>query len=206
MKLREEAAHFDISLLDYCETSNHVHLLAFAEDTGQICQFMQRVEGQFAQSYNRRKKRRGAFWEDRFHSTTVEPGGHLEACMVYIALNMVRCGVVTHPREWPWCGYHELMGLRQRFRILDFEQTLALLGAVSAEEFRRNYEAMIQERIAKDQKKREPRWTEAIAVGSESFVREAASRVEHRQRLEIELNGENWVLKEPGVHYNAFPV
>jgi hypothetical protein len=22
-----------------------------------------------------------------------------------IELNMVRCGVVSHPREWPWVGY-----------------------------------------------------------------------------------------------------
>jgi hypothetical protein len=33
---------------------------------------MQKLEGELAQYYKRR--RRGAFWEDRFHSTMVEGG------------------------------------------------------------------------------------------------------------------------------------
>src|SRR3989304_5367205 len=97
------------------------------------------VDGEFAQDYNRRKRRTGAYWEDRFHSTIIEPGGHLEACLGYIALNMGGCGAVAPPREWPWCGYHELMGFRQRFRILDVERILRLLGGVPMEEFRRHY-------------------------------------------------------------------
>jgi hypothetical protein len=32
---------------------------------------MQKLEGDFAQYYNRRKRRRGAFWEDRFHATMI---------------------------------------------------------------------------------------------------------------------------------------
>jgi putative transposase len=183
MKLRQAVAQFELSLLDHCLTSNHVHLLACAEDPEQISGFMQMAAGECAQSYNRRKQRRGAYWEDRFHSTMIEPGGHLERCMVYIALNMVRCGVVSHPREWPWCRYQELMGLRQRFRILDFERVLALLGGVSAAEFRQHYEALIKERIAKDERKREAQWTEAIAVGSEKFVREMAAVIKGRQQL-----------------------
>jgi putative transposase len=167
MKLRQAAAQFDLSLLDHCLTSNHVHVMACAEDPQQISRFMQKVAGEWAQSYNRRKRRSGACWEDRFHSTMIEPGGHLERCMVYIALNMVRCGVVSHPREWPWCGYHELMGLRKRFRILDFERVLELLGGVGALEFRQYYEALIGERIAKDELRREAQWTETIA---EEFV------------------------------------
>jgi putative transposase len=46
-----------------------------------------------------------------------------------IDLNMVRAGVVCHPRDWPWCGYQEIMGLRQRYRILDLEELAHLRGA-----------------------------------------------------------------------------
>jgi len=204
MKLRQGLKQFELSLLDYCITSNHVHLMASAEDVEQISRFMQMVEGEFAQRYNRRKKRSGAYWEDRFHSTIIQPGGHLAGCMVYIALNMVRCRVVPHPREWPWCGYQELMGLRQRFRILDLERILALLGVSNAAEFQKHYEAMIRERIAKDELKRDPRWTEAIAVGSEPFVRNVASRIVGRQQLEIGGGGDTWALKESAPPYIVF--
>ena len=66
LKLREAAEHFKVSLLDYCLTRNHVHLLACADTREGISAFMQMAQGQFAQSYNRRRRRTGAFWEDRY--------------------------------------------------------------------------------------------------------------------------------------------
>ena len=63
-----------------------------------------------AQEYNQRKARHGAFWEDRYHATAVEVDEHLHRCLVYIDLNMVRAGVVTHPSNWAHSGY-------QRFTI-----------------------------------------------------------------------------------------
>jgi REP element-mobilizing transposase RayT len=47
MKLRQAVFRYDLSLLDYCLTSNHVHLLLFAEDVNQISEFMQMVAGEF---------------------------------------------------------------------------------------------------------------------------------------------------------------
>jgi putative transposase len=195
-KLREGVAFFKISLLDFCVTSNHNHLLVSAEDPEQISRFMQKVQGEHAQAFNRRKKRTGAFWSDRFHSTMVEPGRHLEECLIYIGLNMFRCGVVGHPREWRWCGYHELMGLRQRYRILDRERLLFLLRAADAGEFRANYAALLEERIAQGRMEREPKWTESIAVGSEGFVREIEARIRGRQELRVQREGDQWVLRE----------
>jgi putative transposase len=49
----------------------------------------------------------------------VESGEHLARCVAYVDLNMVRAGVVAHPREWTASGYHEIQGLRQRYRIVD---------------------------------------------------------------------------------------
>jgi hypothetical protein len=41
---------------------------------------------------------------------------------------MARCGQVRYPRQWAWSGYHELISLRQRFRILDVDRLRRLLG------------------------------------------------------------------------------
>ncbi|SMP83303.1 hypothetical protein SAMN06295888_1831 [Desulfonatronum zhilinae] len=62
------------------------------------------VAGRTAQEYNQRKSRKGAFWEDRYHATAVDTDKHLLKCMLYIDLNMVRAGVVEHPREWHFTG------------------------------------------------------------------------------------------------------
>ena len=62
---------------------------------------MQLIAGRTAHEYNQRKGRSGAFWEDRYHATAVDSDKYLARCMVYIDLNMVRAGVVSHPGEWP---------------------------------------------------------------------------------------------------------
>ena len=119
--LRERLDPYGISLLNYCITSNHTHLLLRVRDqrTESLSRFMQSLEGDFAQAYNLRKKRTGAFWSDRYHTTMIQNGRHLWRCMAYIDLNMVRAGVVDHPSQWEWTGYRELMGERRRNRLLD---------------------------------------------------------------------------------------
>jgi putative transposase len=193
--LRAAVGEFDVSLLDYCITSNHVHLLAFAEQERQISQLMKKAAGESGQGYNRRKGRSGAFWEGRFHSTMVDSGRYLLQCLVYIELNMVRCGVVEHPSRWEWSGYSELMGIRKRYRLLDVDRLLGLLGTEDAVSFRKNLNAALALAMEKQQLEREPRWTESLAVGSEAFVKEVQERVK-RRRTVLKETGGAWMLQE----------
>jgi len=157
---------------------------------------MQHLEGEFAQGYNRRKQRSGAFWADRYHCTMIEEGEPLWRCMVYIDLNMVRAGVVKHPSQWAWCSYGEWTGLRRRYRVVDQRECLELCGGADASGFRIHYEHLIQERLARDLA-REPQWTESIAVGSRRFVDEIAQTISCRQQLErLPGEGSAWVLRE----------
>ena len=50
---------------------------------------IQLVAGRTAREYNIRKKRQGAFWEDRYHATAIEDGIHLLKCLVYIDMKEV---------------------------------------------------------------------------------------------------------------------
>jgi putative transposase len=93
--LREHLDQFDVALLDYCITSNHVHLLLDASQREEISGLMREVAGEFARYYNRRKERTNAFWGDNFHATLVEGGDYLWRCLCYIELNMVRCGAAS---------------------------------------------------------------------------------------------------------------
>ena len=66
------------------------------------------------------------------------------------------------------------------------------------------YEALILERIAKDELKRGPGWTEAIAVGSEGYLREMEGLIRGRQQVTIESAEGLWTLKEAGAPYGSF--
>jgi putative transposase len=196
-KLREHLKKYRVWLLDYCLTSNHGHLLIDAEERSEVSGFMQEVASEFAREYNRRKGRKNAFWGDNFHATMVESGRYLWECICYIELNMNRCGVVSHPREWQWLGYHEIMGRRRRYRLIDLDRLCWRLCASDIEEVRKNLEASLAEGIARDQVKREPRWTESLAVGSAGFIEKARPLILCRREAEmVETEADIWVLQE----------
>jgi putative transposase len=58
---------------------------------------MQLIAGRTPRNTNQRKGRQRAFWEDRYHATAIEAEEHLHRCLVYIDLNMVRAGAISHP-------------------------------------------------------------------------------------------------------------
>ena len=107
----------------------------------------QKLEGEFAEWYNLHKHRSGAFWSDRYHCTLVDGGAYAWNCMKYIDLNMDRARVVAHPSEWKWCGYDELDGTRQRYRLLDLESVVRWQDGVSCEEFTPEYRRAIEDSI-----------------------------------------------------------
>jgi REP element-mobilizing transposase RayT len=169
--LLEARKRYGLSILDYTVTSNHIHLLVF--DRGEretISRSMQLVSGRIAQAFNQRKRRKGAFWEDRYHATAVETNHHLVSCLTYIDLNMVRAGVVAHPSEWEFGGYAEMLTDRGRSSIIDYGALKELLGADSIEAVRKLRRERIEEALARGEQVRESKWTESVAVGSRSFV------------------------------------
>ncbi len=197
IRLWRTARRFKIVMLNYCITSNHTHLLLLARRPIRIASFMRHLEGEFAAEYNRRKGRRGAFWSERYHSTLIEDGIHLWNCMRYIDLNMVRAGVVQHPSDWRWCGYQEIMGLRQRRRILELSELLRLVGIRDPGVFAVWYRDELDRAIKSVSGGREPQWTESIAVGSETFVRRIAAQCKKRKKLEIvQGDGRAWYVRE----------
>src|SRR5262249_3580891 len=134
-------------LLAYCITCNHVHLLARTDEPDGIGEWMQAVQGRFAQHYNRRKQRSGAFWEGRYHSSLVDGEDHLRRCMTYIELNMVRAAAVGHPRQWRWCSFQEWTGCRRRRGLLNLQRVSAFFGSSSLALFRQHYERRIDQAV-----------------------------------------------------------
>jgi len=204
--MRERIGQFRTPLLAYCITSNHVHLLVTARSPTRISELMESLQGDFAQHYNLRKKRTGAFWGGRFHAVAVEGGEYVLNCMNYIELKMVRAGVVNHPADWKWCSYGELMGLRQRYRSVDREHLGDVIGRhPDTEAFMDDYRHGIEQRIQADELARESIWTEPLAVGSRSFIEKISGDVRNRRQLEVAHTDhaptETWMLRESRAPY-----
>jgi putative transposase len=99
VRLREAAGTYGVSVLNYMVTSNHVHLLLWAESSASVSAAMQYVAGATAQDYNRRKEREGAFWRCRFRPMLVQSGAHLSRCFYRVVRGDVAPGVCP-----PWVG------------------------------------------------------------------------------------------------------
>ena len=99
-----------------------------------------------------------------------EAGEHLLRCLVYVGLNMVRCGVVSHPGQWPHGGYNEIQRPRRKNILIDYEKLGHLSGFNNFEDFQSAHRRWVQSALSDGKAKREERWTQSIATGSRSFV------------------------------------
>jgi putative transposase len=138
---------------------------------------MQLIAGRSGQEYNQRKGRHGAFWEDRYHATAIEADDHLHRCLVYIDLNMVRAGVVTHPSDWAHSGYREIQNPPKRYGIIDLRELSSLCGFSEIADFQQAHRRWVDESLTSDTRAREGWWSEAIAVGNLNFVEKVKSEL-----------------------------
>ena len=168
----ESCKRYRLSVLDYIVTSNHIHLLVQEKRRGCIAKGMQLTAGRVAQEYNRRKSRKGAFWQDRYFATAVATDQHLVRCIVYIDLNMVRAGVVRHPSQWNVCGFNEIHSSRLRYRIIDVNALCKLTGAQCLKDFRHRHRSWIETELEQGVMMRQPEWSKDAAVGPDSFKAE----------------------------------
>ena len=179
--LYEAKKRFGLGILNYTVTSNHIHLLI--QDTGHrdtLPESIQLIAGRTAQEYNIRKKRKGAFWEDRYHATAIQSGDHLIRCLVYIDLNMVRAGAVKHPSEWPLCGYNEIQVPPQRYTLIDRKLLMTLLGVDNGEEFSLTYKGWVESVLRRGNNVRDDKWTQSIAIGDKKYVEMVNDRLGYK--------------------------
>ncbi len=116
---------------------------------------------------------------------------------------MVRAGVVRHPRDWQEAGYHEIRRGCERYRIVDREALSALLG-VPESRLADVHEEWIEAALANGGRSREPKWSEAIAVGRRSFVEEVQRNLGRRAhyRQIVAENGAS-VLRDAAQPYGS---
>ena len=204
--LFEVKKRYGLVVLDYVVTSNHIHLIVYGKDGGEtIPKSIQLLAGRTGQEYNQRKRRKGAFWEDRYHATAIETGEHLLRCLVYVDLNMVRSGVVSHPEQWHHGGYNEIQRPRRKNILIDYETLGHLSGFNNFEDFQSAHRRWVQSALSDDKAKREDCWTQSIATGSRSFV-EAVKAQMHSFAIgrRVRKKAEGFELRESQSLYKAY--
>jgi REP element-mobilizing transposase RayT len=102
----------------YCLMTNHYHL-ALRTPEANIGDGMHRLNGLYAQAFNRRHGFKGHLFEERYWSGLVEADDHVFNLMRYVVLNPVRAGICALPHQWAWSSYRATAGLEDAPSFLD---------------------------------------------------------------------------------------
>jgi len=181
----------------------------FREKWESLSEYIKEIKQGFSRFYNKRHRRRGFFWADRFKSVIVENGETLINCLAYVDLNPVRAGIVEKPEDYRWSslGYHIQtnnkgnflstdFGLKE-FNVKDEKERVRLYreyvyetGAIQVSD--RQYAKTIQEKtVTKERKKgfeisradrffyRTRYFTDSGIIGSREFVSDKYQRFRH---------------------------
>jgi putative transposase len=120
----------DARLFAWALIPNHFHLLV-RTGTAPLSSLLRRLLTGYAVSFNRRHRRPGHLFQNRFKSVLVEEETYLLALVRYIHLNPLRAHLVDSVdalARYPWCGHAVLLGNRL-FAEQDAASVLAHFGS-----------------------------------------------------------------------------
>ena len=90
---------------------------------------MKRIGVSYSYYFNRKYKRVGHLFQDRYRSEKIETEEHLIACLSYIHNNPVKASMVRKPEEHPWSSYRiYLESKRDNHYLVDRKYILGLLS------------------------------------------------------------------------------
>lgn len=135
---------------------------------GNISAAMQFLLSQFAEGWNRRRRRHGPVLDGRFKAPLIEDGRYAFTVIRYIALNPVKANYVEHAKDWPWSSHRALAGLEPPPEFLQLEWLRNYFDGPTLRDCQRQY------RLFVDESEQDPiEMGNPVAVGSTRF----ASRV-----------------------------
>ena len=131
----------------WCLIPNHFHLLVRSGAAG-LSAFMRRLQTGYAVTFNRRHRRVGHLFQNRYKSILVEEEPYLLELVRYLHLNPLRAGLVQGMRgldSFPWSGHAALLGLREAA----WQDTAFVLGQFGRDEVRarRAYRQFVTEGV-----------------------------------------------------------
>jgi REP element-mobilizing transposase RayT len=127
--------------------TNHAHFLFRSGPSG-ISNLMRRLLTGYAVYYNRRHKRHGQLFQNRYKSIICQEDSYLQELVRYIHLNPLRAKIVDDLKgldRYPYSGHSALMGKKKR-EWQDSEYVLGFFGK-GVSESRRSYRAYVKKGI-----------------------------------------------------------
>jgi putative transposase len=89
-------------LLAYCLMPNHVHLVLWPREDGEVSRWMQWLMTAQVRRHHRRHGSDGHLWQGRFKAFPIQRDEHLLSVLRYVERNPLRAKLVARAEDWPW--------------------------------------------------------------------------------------------------------
>jgi putative transposase len=112
----------------FCLMSTHYHLVLDVP-ANSLPRGMQRLNGPYAQRFNKLHGRSGHLKGDRYYAGAVTTDAHMLLVLRYLARNPVESGLCDEPSEWRWGSYRGCVGADAGFGFVDSSWLQGYFGA-----------------------------------------------------------------------------
>jgi putative transposase len=85
----------------FCLMTTHYHLVVESARQ-ELSRGVQRLNGRYAVTFNKRHGRYGHLFAERFSARLIESEEYLFDACAYVALNPVKAGLCNRPEDWEW--------------------------------------------------------------------------------------------------------
>ncbi len=142
--LRKAKKKFDFYLYSLNLLPNHFHLLIEVKQVS-ISKIMHFINTCYSGYFNRRYKRHGHFFQDRFFSAPVTNEFYFWAVSAYVDLNALRAGLVKKLEDYKWSSFQFYCEKEYKDNLIDRERFLRYGGKGSIEKLRQDYLKFVRE-------------------------------------------------------------
>jgi len=191
---------------------NHFHLLVKTQNRP-LASCMRKILTGYAVNFNRRHKRHGHLFQNRYKSIVCQEDLYLKELVRYIHLNLLRAGLVKDLKELnssPWSGHSALMGKMER-KLQNTEYVLSFFG--NSRSCRRDYFKYVEKGVQLGRRsefvgggliRSSGGWSEVLALrkrgekqafdqrilGDSEFVQKITSRLDEFVKRNLRLSGQ----------------
>lgn len=111
-RIRIDAESDLFKLHAFCLMPNHFHLLVEQCKNEPISKFILKICTSYTMYINKKYKRVGHLFQDRFKSNLIEDNPQLMWTSAYIHMNPVKDKLVNSPENYEWSSYKDYIGKR----------------------------------------------------------------------------------------------
>ena len=115
---------YNIEIKAYCIMNNHAHILIKCTEIKYLSEYMHDLNTRYACYYNKKYKRVGYVFRDRYKAEGIYTESHLYSCIKYIYNNPIKAGICENPEEYLYSNYKfvEKIDEYQEYQFIDIQE------------------------------------------------------------------------------------